>query len=86
MVDLIHQVQQKVTERRDTEAKEQKKKMTRCWVPRCTADAKYLKAHACYDHLPSIFDERLDPSDESITRGRRNALKQAATRETCGAG
>ena len=51
--------------------------MTRCWVPGCTADVRYLKAHACYDHLPSIFDERLDPSDESIMRGGRNALKQA---------
>ena len=50
--DLI-QIRQKVTERRDTEAKKQKKKMTRCWVPVCTADARYLKAHACYDHLPT---------------------------------
>ena len=38
--DLIHQIRQKVTERRDTEAKKQKKKMNRSCVPGCTADAR----------------------------------------------
>lgn len=75
--ELIQNVHQGVTERRETEVGKQKKRNSRCWVPGCTADARYLKAHAFYDHLPSIFDERLEPSDERILCGRRIALKQA---------
>ncbi|KAH3886951.1 hypothetical protein DPMN_010964 [Dreissena polymorpha] len=40
-------------------------------------EAKYLKAHAFYAHIPSIFSETLDPTDELVLRGRRSALSQA---------
>lgn len=76
MDDIIQTVQQKVKERRNPEVKKPKK-MIRCWVPGCTGDARYTKAHAFYDHLPSIFDERLEPTSEEVLCGRRNALKQA---------
>ena len=75
--DIIQSVQQKVKERRHPEVKKLKKRIVRCWVPGCTGDARYLKAHACYDHIPAIFDERLEPSDERVLCCRRNALKQA---------
>lgn len=76
MDDIIQTVQQKVKERRHPEVKKPKK-MIRCWVPGCIGDARYSKAHAFYDHLPSIFDERLEPTSEEVLCGRRNALKQA---------
>lgn len=76
--DIVHQVRQKVEERREVKDKRRERhKGFKCWVPGCVGDAKYLKAHAYYDHLPSIFDERLESSDERVLRGRRNALKQA---------
>ena len=75
--DIIQSVQQKVKEHRHPEAKKLKKRIVRCWVPGCTGNARYLKAHACYDHIPAIFDERLEPSDERVLCCRRNALKQA---------
>ena len=46
-------------------------------MPACTGNARYLKAHACYEHIPAIFDGRLEPSDERVLCYRRNALKQA---------
>lgn len=75
--EIVSQVRQKVVDRRESKEKKERRKSQKCWVPGCTADARYMKAHACYDHLPAIFDERFDPSDERILRGRRNALKQA---------
>ena len=76
--DIVSQVRQKADEGREIEVmKREKRPVQRCWVPGCTGDSKYLKAHAYYDHIPSIFDERLQPTDEQVLRGRRNALKQA---------
>ncbi|KAH3822974.1 hypothetical protein DPMN_124768 [Dreissena polymorpha] len=46
-------------------------------VPRCMEVAKYLKAHAFFTHVPSIFSKTLDPTDEQVLRGRRSALSQA---------
>ena len=76
--DIVSQVRQKVVERREIEVKRRDRRRShKCWVPGCVGDARYLKAHACYDHIPSIIDERLEPTDERVLRGRRNALKQA---------
>ena len=36
-----------------------------------------LKAHALYDHIRSIFYERLEPTDGKVHKGCVNALKQA---------
>ena len=36
-----------------------------CWIQGCDGEAEYLKVHAFVNHLPFIFDERLDPTDES---------------------
>lgn len=69
-------VPQEVSERQDPEVRK-KRSNAICWVPGCMGPARYLKAHAFFEHLPSIFDERLEPSDEGILCGRRNALKQA---------
>lgn len=56
--DIIHHVRQKVLERREVQDK--RRIVVKCWVPRCVGDARYLKAHAYYDHISFIFDERLD--------------------------
>ena len=48
-----------------------------CWIPGCDGEAKYLKVHAFINHLPTIFNERLNPTDERILRGRRSTLEQA---------
>ena len=56
--------------------KRQRRVFHNCWIPGCDGEAKYLKVHAFINHLPTIFDERLDPTDESILRGRRSALEQ----------
>ena len=74
--DIVSQVRQKFGERREIEVKRRdRRRSQKCWVPGCVGDTRYLKAHACYDHIPSIFDERLEPTDERVLRGRRNALK-----------
>ena len=40
-------------------------------------DAIYFKPRAFFEHIPSIFDERFEPTDERVLRGRRNALIHA---------
>ena len=78
IVSQVRQVRQKVGERREIEVKRRdRRRNQKCWAPGYVSDARYLKAHACYDHIPSIFDERLEPTDERVLCGRRNALKQA---------
>ena len=57
--------------------KREKRPVQRCWVPGCPGDSNYLKAHTYYDRIPSSFDKHLQPTDEQVLRGRRNALKQA---------
>ena len=76
--DIVSQVRQKVGERREIQVKwRDRRRNQKCWVSGCVGDARYLKAHACYHHIPSVFDERLEPTGERVLRGRRNTLKQA---------
>ena len=75
--DLLLQVRKQSEERRERECSRRARRDQQCWVPGCVGPAKYLKAHAFFEHIPSVFDERLPPSDERVLRGRRNALNQA---------
>jgi TatD DNase family protein len=72
--EILLKVHQRTEERR--EKKKERRLERRCWIPGCTELNVYKKAHA-FHHIPSIFDERLEPTDERVLRGRRNALKQA---------
>ena len=77
--ELVSQICQKIGKNQE---KEKRKRDTHsssqeCWVPGCSGEAKYLKAHAFYFHIPTIFDERLEPSDERVLNGCKSALKQA---------
>ena len=64
----VPQVPQEISSRRN---------LPECWIPGCTSDQRFYKAHAFYDHLPSVFSEHLDPSNGAVLSGRRNALNQA---------
>ena len=72
--DTIRQVREKVPNK---ETSLGGKKHVKCWVPDCQESARYRKAHA-FNHIPSIFDERLPPDEERVLRGREKALNQAA--------
>ena len=54
-----------------------RRKFAECWIHGFTSDQCFLKAHSLYDHLPSVFRKHLDPSNDALLRGRRNALYQA---------
>ena len=43
----------------------------------CTSDQRFNKALSFYDHLPSVFSEHLDPSNDAVLSARHNALNQA---------
>jgi len=76
--DLLAHAKEKAEERREGEKKRRNRGMEKtCWVPGCMERAKYLKAHAFIVHIPSIFSETLDSTDERLLRGRRSALSQA---------
>ena len=64
----VPQIPQEISSRRN---------LPECWIPGCTSDQRFYKAHAFYDHLPSVFSEHLDPSNGAVLSGRRNALNQA---------
>ncbi|XP_060600969.1 uncharacterized protein LOC132754339 [Ruditapes philippinarum] len=77
--DTLLKVRKATEEKRSTGKRRPNKRMNvKCWVPNCLEPAQYIKVHAFKHHVPGIFDERLQPDDEWVLRGRRNALIQAA--------
>ncbi|KAH3842511.1 hypothetical protein DPMN_116007 [Dreissena polymorpha] len=75
--DLAH-AKEKAEERQEVKKKSRNRGMEKtCWVPGCMEEAKYLNAHAFIEHIPSIFSETLDPTDERVLRESRSALSQA---------
>ena len=57
--ELVIQIRQKIGKNQEIE-KRKRHTSQECWVPGCSGEAKYLKAHAFYLHTPTIFDEGLD--------------------------
>ena len=77
--ELVGQIRQKIGMSQEKEKKKRARHSSsqECWVPGCSGEARYMKAHAFLSHIPTIFDERLEPSDERVLSGRKSALKQA---------
>ncbi|KAH3830731.1 hypothetical protein DPMN_103982 [Dreissena polymorpha] len=76
--DLLAHAKEKAEEGQEVEKKRRNRGMEKtCWVLGCMEEAKYLNAHAFIEHIPSIFSETLDPTDERVLRERRSALSQA---------
>ena len=56
--ELVNQIRQKIGKRQEIEKRKRDRHTSQeCWVPGCSGAAKYLKAHAFYYHIPTIFDE-----------------------------
>ena len=77
--ELVGQIRQKIGKNQEKEKRKRDRHSSsqECWVPGCSGEAKYLKALAFLSHIPTIFYERLEPSDERVLNGRKSALKQA---------
>ncbi|KAL8564190.1 hypothetical protein ACOMHN_017459 [Nucella lapillus] len=50
-----------------------------CWVPGCVARGEALKDHAFREHIPGVFSESLDLSQQDVLAGREQGLLMAAT-------
>lgn len=72
---IVHQVRTDVEKRRKKSVRSCNRQ---CWVPGCTVSMGYLKVHAFEQHVPKVFDERLDPKQENVLHIRKKALEQAA--------
>ena len=61
--ELVGQIRQKIGKNQEKEKRKRDRHSSsqECWVPGCSGEARYLKAHAFLSHIPTIFDERLKP-------------------------